>query len=254
MHTRSDPGTNPHESHDGVCWPLASECVSCPTQEHAYTSSAAAGFVLYASGSCHSLEGGTVVWHSPTTLSTRGPATIRGPCPLIVADNIFVENVTLVCDSGAAAIAVVGTGVKITNVHAVNAPLLRAANVKGVDVTGLVVTGSTSTERLLAVLGHTEGDWAIDCPSAGNTVVAQPLSGRGTVTNCVTVDLKADLDVFGRRHEVRCYNKDADVDNEVDFYAWLNGVLFILTLVFGVTLFLVHRQDLYLVYEKVKGV
>ena len=236
-----------------MCWPLANECVSCPTREHAYTSSAAAGFVLYASGSCHSLEPGDVTWQSPTTLSTRGPATIRGACPLIVADNIFVEDVTLICDSGTAAIDVVGAGVTITNVHAIYAPLVRAVDVKGVDVSNLVVTQSTSTERLLAVLGHTEGDWTIHCTSNNNTIVAQPLSGVGTVTGCVRIDVKDLLGIFGRRYEIQYYNKDADVDIEVAFYAWLNGVLFALTLVAGITLFLVHRQDLYLVYEKVKS-
>lgn len=245
--------TYPHESHDGVCWPFAEECVSCPTKEHAYTSSAATGFVLYASGSCHSLEPGTVTWQSPTTLSTRGPATIRGACPLVVADNIFVENVTLICDSGAAAIDVVGAGVKITNVHAVNAPLVRAVSVKGVDISNLVVTESTSTTRLLAALGHTEGDWTIHCTSANNTIVAQPLSGVGSVIGCVRIDVNDLLGVFGSRYEIQYYNKDADVDIETAFYAWLNGLLFAITLVVYVVSFLVHRQDLYIVYKKVKA-
>ena len=195
-----------------------------------------------------------VTWQTPTTLSTRGPATIRGPCPLIVADGIFVENVTLICDSGTAAIDVVGAGVEITNVHAVHAPLVRAVNVKGVDVSNLVIAQSTSTERLLVVLGHSEGDWAVHCTSANNTIVAQPLSGVGTVTGCVRIDVNDLMGVYGRRYWVQYYNKDADVDIEVAFYAWLNGVLSALTLVSAITLFLVHRQDLYVVYEKVKRV
>jgi hypothetical protein len=197
---------------------------------------------------------GVVLWRSPTTLSTLGPATIKGACPLIVADSIFIENVTLVCESGTAAIDVVGPNVNIFNVHAVNAPLVRAVDVKGVDVSNLAIKQSTSTTTLLAVFGHTEGDWTIDCVSANNTVVSQPLSGKGTVINCVVIDVKALLDVFGRRYEIQYYNKDVDVDIVVAFYAWLNNVLFSLTFVLLITLVLVHRQDLYTLYEKEKGV
>ena len=230
-----------------MCWPLANECVSCPAREADYKLAANKNSLLFASASCHSLVAGHVNWTVPTTQHLRGPATISGPCPLVIADAITIANVTFVCLSGNVAISVVGPNVVVSNVDVVGASLLSAVAVKGVDISGLRVTRSTATEPVLAVLGHTEGDWDIEC-KIKSTVVAQPLSGTGT-TNCTTIDLSALLSVFGRRYEVQFYNKDADVDVEAAYYVWLNRILLTMDVVLGVTPVLVHRQDLYLLVK-----
>ena len=43
--------------------------------------------------------------------------------------------------------------------------------------------------------------------------------------------------------------KDADVDVEATYYVWLNRILLTMDVVLGVTLVLVHRQDLYLLVK-----
>lgn len=251
-------GAHPHQSQDGVCWPLAGESVSCPAQPEAHARCSAPTDTLYVSGSCHSVIAGTITWTSPTHLAVAGrlplgteASTVRGACPLVVADNIVVANVTLRCESGEAAIDVVGPNVVIEGVAAINASLFRAAAVKGVDVANLAVSGSTSTEETLGVLGHTEGDWRVACVD-GATVVAQTLSGKGTTVNCTTFDVFALLGVVGRRYEVDLLYKDAGVDTEAALYLSVNHILFALVAVLGVLLFLVHRQDLYRVYKKAK--
>lgn len=147
------------------CYHHTHECISCTEQPDLWKSAAPEpGLTLYVSGDCHELVDGTVNWIEPlhTSGAIVGQATIRGPCPLVIAyENAVVSDVTFDCTSGEYAVSVVGKNVKLDNVRAIGASAFRAASIAGVNIDGLIANVD-STTHVIAALGHTRGKFNIN--------------------------------------------------------------------------------------------
>ena len=95
---------------------------------------------ILVSGDCHHRQWGIVDWSTSIAFqsSLRGPAVIRGHCPLLhLRQNASVKDITFDCLSSDAAIDIVdGRGVVLDNVSALHASVFKAAHVEGVSLAG----------------------------------------------------------------------------------------------------------------------
>lgn len=223
----------------------AGYCHSCTSNPNGWRTEHAPITNLIVSGDCDKDASGIVTWQTPVFLSgtLSGKALVRGPCPLVLAqENAIIQNINFECVGGSAAVDVQGPGVKITGT-ARGGGLVRAVKVQGVDVSGLQVTGTVYGDYPLAVLGHSEGDYSINCLNL-DEVVSQPLSGTGTYTGCSVVDVAQLLNVFGRHYEVEFNNKDAFDTSDGNLIL----SLFLVAVAGGIVLILAH-QDVFQLYQ-----
>lgn len=218
-------------------------CISCPQDPDGWRDERSNGAAVVVSGNCYHSEAsdaGEVIWQLPINLSASlsGPATVSGPCPLVLARaGSSIENVRFRCTSGDAAVHIIGPRVTLRG-SVIDAALARAVSLTGVDVTGLKVTSLEPIDHPVAVLGNTKGGFTIDC-GPGGQVVSQPLSGKGTYSpSCVVVDLQQLLNVFGTHYEIEFYNKNAFSTGDGGWLGPLAG-----TAALGLLLLLTAHQD-----------